>query len=501
MPRVYRWLVRPMLRATGYFGLRPTYQWLETRTGIVSTLKPLIQHPVPRGTGWAYVFGSATLISFIMLLVTGIALATGYTPTTNDAYQSLQWLSHSAILGRQLRGIHYFAASAMFICIGLHVIRVFLTGAYKFPREVNWLSGVLLLLLTLAMGFTGQLLRWDQNGLWSAAVAAGQVSRTPFIGLGLARFIFGGETMGGQTLSRFFAFHVFWIPGALIVLITFHLFLVIRNGISEPPRSGRPVDPRTYRAWYEDLLKREGVPFWPDAMWRDVLFGGFVVAIVVTLAIFIGPPDLVAPADPTIINAEPSPDWYLLWYFAALAEIPKDAEPWVMIGGPFLVFALMFILPFAGSKGERSPLRRPWAIGIVALVTLIVVSLTIETNYSAWVPNFDAKPLPVAEIGARSGPVYRGAMLWHSMDCEYCHLIAGYGGIRGPNLTFIADRYTPQQMTIRIMNGGDNMPAYASILTPKQMSDLLAFLETRTRNNMIKGMFVVPGSGNGNPKP
>jgi ubiquinol-cytochrome c reductase cytochrome b subunit len=501
LQKMNRWLVRPVLRATGYFGARPVYDWIEERTGIVAALKPVLTHPIPRGTGWAYVFGSATLISFIMLLVTGIALATGYVPTDQGAYQSLQWISHGAVLGAQLRGIHDYAASAMFICIGLHVTRVFLTGSYKYPREVNWLTGVVLLLLTLTNGFTGQLMRWDQNGLWSTTVAAGQVSRVPLVGRGLAQFILGGPRFNATTLSRFFAFHVFWVPGLIILVVTFHLFLVIRNGISEPPRAGRPVDPKVYRRWYEDMLKREGVPFFPDAAWRDVVFGTLVVCVVVTLAIFIGAPDVVAPPDPTNVVAEPQPDWYLLWYFAVLATIPKDADVWIMVAGPIVAFGVMIVLPFISGKGERHPLRRPWAIGVVLWVTLTFVSFTIRTNYSAWVPRYDATPLPVNEIGASTGPLFRGAQVWNTLDCEFCHLIAGHGGIRGPNLTFVADRLTREEMTVRIMNGAENMPAYASIITPAEMNDLLAFLQSRTTQNMVNHMFVVSGSGNGNPKP
>lgn len=460
--------------------LRGMRDWIEDRTGIIEAIKPVMEHPIPRNTGWAYVFGSATLISFIVLVASGIALATGYTPTTNDAFQSLRWLSHGAILGRELRGIHYFAASAMIVCIGAHVVRVFLYASYKYPREVNWLVGVALLFLTLAMAFTGQLLRWDQNGIWSLGVLSEQVGRTPFIGDWLAQFMLGGRTVGGQTLSRYFAFHVFFIPGLIFAAIGFHLFLVIRNGISEPPKAGRPVDPRTYKAWYRELLKRDGVPFWPDGMWRDVVFGTGVVAAIVALAVVFGPPELTAaPPDPTIVDAAPAPDWYFLWYFAALAVVPKDAANWVMLGGPLLLIALMIALPFVANRGERSPLRRPWSIGIVVGVLIIIGSLLAESISQPWVPNFDARPLPASVVGAASGPIYRGALLFHSEDCEYCHMIGGYGGIRGPDLSSIADRYTPDQMTIRILNGGTNMPAFASILKPGQLQDLVSFLESR----------------------
>ena len=170
---------------------------------------------MPPRTGWMYVFGSATLFAFTIQVVTGIALATAYVSSAGQAFASLQWITDHAFLGHLLRGMHYFGASAMVLLVGIHMIRTFLTGSYKFPRELNWVVGVVLLGLTILMGFTGQLLRWDQNGVWSTIVAAEQAGRVPVIGPWLARLLLGGQTVGGATLSRFFAYHVFFIPAMI----------------------------------------------------------------------------------------------------------------------------------------------------------------------------------------------------------------------------------------------------------------------------------------------
>jgi ubiquinol-cytochrome c reductase cytochrome b subunit len=459
--------------------LKNLYAAFDDRTGLSDTIRPIVKHLVPPDTGWWYVFGSATLFAFIIQVVTGIALATMYIPSTEHAYQTIQFITQDATLGRLLRGIHFFGASAMVVLIGIHMVRVFLTAAYKFPREVNWLSGVILLALTLGMAFTGQLLRWDQNAFWSVIVGAEQAGRAPLIGKYLAQFIIAGNTVGGATLTRFFAFHVFFIPAVIFGLVGFHLYLVLRNGISEPPKPGEVVEPKTYRTRYQDLLKRKGVPFWPDVAWRDAVFGALVVFAVVALGLIFGPPAIGKPPDPTIIQANPRPDWYLLWYFALLALIPPWAENYVIIGAPLIGGLALFLLPFISNRGERSPLRRPWSIGIVLGVVLMVGTLLIIGNESPWSPDFNAKPLTSSVIGASSGPVYDGAQLFYQKGCQYCHAIAGDGGKRGPDLTTVGSRLTKDEMTIRILNGGVNMPAFANNITPDELAKILAFLQSR----------------------
>ena len=220
--------------------LRSIYAWLDDRLGISENIIPLAKHPVPPGAKWSYVFGSAALFCLILQVVTGVALTLLYQPTSSEAYQSLEFISHQAPFGRLLRAIHYFGASGMILLVGVHMIRVYITASFKFPREMSWITGVFLLFLTIAMGFTGQLLRWDSNGVWSAVVAAEQVGRIPVIGTYVARLLLGGDTIGGQSLSRFYSYHTLLFPALLFGLVGMHLYLVLRNGVSEP-RRGRPA--------------------------------------------------------------------------------------------------------------------------------------------------------------------------------------------------------------------------------------------------------------------
>src|SRR5581483_8804915 len=426
----------------------------EERTGLIKIMSDIARHPVPPDTGWWDVLGSATLVAFMIQVATGVALATAYVSSSGNAYDSLQFITTKALMGNLLRGMHYFGASAMVLLVGIHMGQVFLMGCYKYPREFNWFTGVVLLFLTLAMGFTGQLLRWDQNAVWSVVVGAEQAGRTPVIGDVLARFLLAGKTIGGATLSRFFAFHVFFIPAIIFGFIGIHLFLVLHDGISEPPKSGEPVDPATYRSKYEKLVSEKGVPFWPDAAWRDVVF---------CFALVVGPPKLDNPPNPSLLARDPAPDWYLLWYFAVLALIPHKLTTPVILLAPLTAVIVLILVPIVSNKGERHPRNRPWAVASVIIIVMMIGTLWVEAIREPWSPDFEAQPLPTGVIGTNEGPVVEGARLFHEKGCEFCHEIEGFGGRRGPSLTWVGDRLTRADLTVRIMNGGYNMPAFAGL--------------------------------------
>ncbi len=386
--------------------------WIEDRTGLISRLNQVAGHRVPRRSGWAFVFGSATLFAFVLQVVTGITLAMFFEPATASAYQSLQAISRPGTFEAVVRGLHYFGASLMVVMAGVHMARVYLTASYKYPREVQWLSGVLLLFLTLAMAFTGQTLRWDQDALWSVVVGAEQAARAPVIGPILARFLMAGDTLNASTLPRLFGLHTFWFPALMFGLIGLHVFLVLRNGISEPPVPGRKVNPRTYKQEYAQLVERSGVPFWPDAAWRDALFGSALLVLVVALAWTIGAPELGKPPDPSIVQADPKPDWYLIWYFSVLALWPYGVTNVMIILAPLLALVGLLALPLVSNKGERSPSRRPWAIAAVLIMLGLIVSLTVVGYRGPWLPDFNAPPLSAGSGGQQrpGGTARRGAL-------------------------------------------------------------------------------------------
>jgi ubiquinol-cytochrome c reductase cytochrome b subunit len=459
------------------------FNWVDQRVGISRDLWPIAAHPVPKTTNWWYVLGSATLIAFVMQVVTGVALAFTYVPAPNSAYDSLAWISNEATLGSVVRGIHYWGASAMVILIVLHMCRTFAFGSYKYPREMNWLSGVVLLLLTLGLAVTGQLLRWDQDAYWAVYVAAEQAARVPYIGNFIMQIVIAGDTVGGNTLTRFYATHVFLLPAISFLMIGLHLYLLIRHGISEAPVAGEPVNKKTYELKYKRILEKNGMPFWPDAAWKDVVFALLVGSVVLALAIWLGPKALGEVADPTILQAHPKPDWYFLSLFAVLALMPPGLEDYLIIGIPLLLGGALIAVPFIRPEGERAPSRRPWALGVIAFSFVAVGVLTWLGSVAPWSPDLDPKPLP-ADVQARAvdAGLERGSAIFSANGCLNCHSIGGSGGHKGPDLTYVGDHLNKDELTWRILYGGNGMPPYGQTLTAEDANVLVAFLQQQTHD-------------------
>jgi menaquinol-cytochrome c reductase cytochrome b subunit len=210
--------------------------WIDERTQLSQGLRWLMFRKVPRGINWAYTLGSATLFAFLNQAVTGVFLAMYYRPDVNGgAYESIRNINDNVFLGQFVHGMHKWGASVMIVLIFLHMGRVFFFGAYKYPRELTWIIGVVLLILTLAMGFTGYLLPFDQRSYWATIVGVNINGTAPLLGPYISDFLRGGPEFGATTLSRFYAIHMLLIPGLMAALIGFHLYLVTKLGISAPP--------------------------------------------------------------------------------------------------------------------------------------------------------------------------------------------------------------------------------------------------------------------------
>jgi len=460
--------------------------WFDFRLNLRETLVPLMSHPIPRGAagpmGWFYVFGSASMTLLFLQILTGIGLALVYVPTADQAYESLVYLNYQQPWGWFLRSLHYWSGSAMVVMVVVHMTQVFLHGAYKYPRELNWLTGVVLLLLTLGMAFSGQVLRWDADAYWGVGVGASMAGRVPWLGPFLVDLLLGGPIIGADTLSRFFALHVFVIPGLLLATLGVHLWLVLKRGVSAPPVPGQTVDPKTYQEEYEKELRKEGVPFFGEAMLKDALFSALTVIVVVVLAAIAGPKGPGALPEPALLGADPKPDWPFWWLFALLSLSPPGAETFIMLVFPVVLIGALLLVPFLSNRGERAPSRRPVAVLSVIVIFTLLAVLTYLGDKEPWSPVMDAwssDPVP-EDLVQRSTPLQlQGSIVFQNKQCRNCHALEGIGGQRGPDLTRVGTRLTRDQLIDQVSNGtpgGGNMPAYGKQMKPAEMSALVDFL-------------------------
>jgi ubiquinol-cytochrome c reductase cytochrome b subunit len=216
----------------------------------------------------------------MLQVMIGILPALVYSPSANEAWNSLNFFNHNVALGWYLRALHGWGSHFMIAIMLIHMVQDFLSGSFKFPRELTWIVGVLLLLLTLGMAFTGQVMRFDQDAYWGLGIGASLASRVPFIGAPLVHLILGGPTIGGATLSRFFTLHVFVILGLLLLGVGVHVWMVLLHGVSEWPMPGRLVNKSTNEREYKELTDKTGIPSVPDAAWKDSVFAAAIFCAV-----------------------------------------------------------------------------------------------------------------------------------------------------------------------------------------------------------------------------
>jgi ubiquinol-cytochrome c reductase cytochrome b subunit len=464
------------------------YDWIERRLGLAKPVVEAAEHPIPASSAsWWYVFGSAAVVLLGLQVITGILLALVYVPSASDAWNSLQFLNHNVTLGWFLRALHGWGSNFMIAIVLIHMTQVFLFGAYKFPRELTWIVGVLLLLLTLGMAFSGQVLRFDQDAYWGLGIGASIMGRVPFIGALLVHALLGGPIIAGATLSRFFTLHVFVIPGILLASVGLHVWMVLRLGINEWPMPGRLVRKATYEREYQELVRKDGVPFVPDAVWKDAIFAAAIVLAVIACAFFFGPFGPTGQPDPTVIQTAPKPDFAFLWIYAVLAFLPPSLETPFLLVVPVVLIGFLLLLPLAAGEGEKHWSRRPVAVLMVALIAVTLGVFTRLGTYTPWSPIMDAwasDPVPAEYLRGRTPLERQGALVLQDKQCRDCHSLGGLGGLRGPALDSIAARMTEDQITRQVLQGGGNMPSYGNALNPSETTALVHFLLTLRGQNL-----------------
>src|SRR5262245_52693309 len=415
----------------------------------------------------------------MLQFVTGILLALVYVPSAGEAWASLQALNHEVSLGWFIRAMHGWGSNFMVAIVLIHMAQVFLFGAHKYPRELTWIIGVLLLLMTLGMAFTGQVLRFDQDAYWGLGIGASIASRVPVLGPAIVKLMLGGPIIAGATLSRFFALHVFVVPGLLIGFVALHVLMVLTLGINEWPMPGRVVRRATYLREYHALTATDGAPFFPYAIWKDIFFAAGVLLAVAGCAYVFGPFGPTGRPDPTIVQTAPKPDYFFLWLYALLSLLPPSLETPFLLVAPAVGVAALLLLPFLSGEGEKSWRRRPIAVVTVLLIAVTLGTFTRLAEIAPWSPHMDAwsgDPVPEGLLKDSTTLERQGALVFQVKQCRNCHSLGSSGGERGPALDDVAVRLTQDQLIRQVIQGGGNMPAYGKNLSPAETTALVAFL-------------------------
>lgn len=318
--------------------------------------------PLPSHVGFWNTFGSLSLYLFVNQVVTGILLMIYYRPTTDTAFESIRFIMTKAHFGWFIRGLHAWGATLMILCVLVHMIRTFFMGAYKKPREITWVIGVLIFGCTVTFGFTGYLLPWNQLSYWATTVGTEITGAIPVIGKYFQTLLRGGEGVTGETLARFYVMHVVVLPWVLTMLIATHIFLMRVQGLSTYERVGEE----------KPLEEGQGIPFFPHHVLKEGVIFCVMIAALVTL-IILWPVELGEKADPYVTPEGIKPEWYFLPTYQLLKYFPKLLGILVSFIPPLV----LLLWPFLDRSPERHPKKRPIAVtvGIVALVLAIVFGI------------------------------------------------------------------------------------------------------------------------------
>ncbi len=449
--------------------MRSVINWLEHRTGLETAVKDFLYEEIPASSGWHQVIGSMAVFSFLVQFFTGILLAVNYAPTPGESYNSLKYIMTELTGGKLIHGLHHWGATMMIVIVVLHMVQVFLYGAYKKPREATWMLGVVLLLITLAYGLTGYLLPWDNRAYWGTVVTLQIAGSAPIAGAYLTRLLGGANGIGVVTFARFYAVHVLLLPPLTMLLIAMHVYLVRKHGVAPAP---------------DDTAPRK--KFFPEQVFKDTvaMFLGF--ALLIVLAIGFETP-LEKLADPTDTSYIPRPEWYFLFLFQSLKFFKGSLEVVGAIVLPTLAILGLFLIPFI-DRGPMVRLRkRTFAMLAVAIAGIGWGGLTMAAISAT--PKKAASTASVNEASAwqkLTPEQMAGLGYYRRENCKICHPGGGKSGV-GPDLT----RMSAAHRTAAWMNPHFKHPAEivpGSSMPPVQLNDaqlnaLSSFIEKLQPDN------------------
>ena len=396
--------------------LKGLLDWFDERYAVRRLWTSFADRPIPGGASWFYTLGATLVFLFLLQMSTGILLALYYAPTPDHAYASVKFIQEEAVLGSFVRGLHHWGASFMMVLVALHMLRVFIFGAYKKPREIVWVLGMGLIALVGGFAFTGYLLPWDQKAYWATVVGTNVAGTVPVIGGTLLRIVRGGTELGAFALSRFFAIHTYILPWSLALLAGAHIFLLERAGAGGIWNAG-------------DRVPYRSEPLFPNQLFRDTVLMLFVFLALASLAVLF-PAPLEPQADPTDSTYNPRPEWYFYFVFQMLKIFEGGFEIVGTVVLPTITGLLLLLVPFLDRGPMRDPKKRPV---MMALAAVFVVSVVVLTLAGARAPIVNAPAVTTPSVLA-------GRMIFQKNGCSACHRVNGQGGTVGPDLTHVGSK-------------------------------------------------------------
>lgn len=432
------------------------------RFGWDTHLRPFLYKKLPAEIGWSATLGSLCALVFVVEAVTGMFLAMYYNPSPDLAYRSIRYIMEDVQLGWLLRGVHHWGAGAMVLLVACHLLHVFFSGSFKAPREMTWVFGALLLMLTLGMGFTGYLLPWDQKAYWATVVSSNIPRDIPIVGDLVTRIMLGGDRVSGLTLSRFYATHMLILPALILLAAAVHIYLVRLHGMAAESACEAP--PNRPNRFYPEHLARASMAF------------TLVMAALVGLSLFGHVPleEVAGTVDPAYL---PRPEWYYMWLFQLLTYFSGHWEVVGSLAVPLAGVAILFAVPWLGRTPLRRLADRPLAAALGVSGIVAVVYLTV-TAFAGVQPYGQVVPIPERALAPSE---LQGLKTYVERECAYCHHIGNRGGRReGPDLANMAakDRTVEELMQFikdpQQVSRWSIMPKYD--LPPDQLRGLADFI-------------------------
>ena len=439
--------------------------WIESRTGAVSGLSHFLSEKIPVSTGWRNTLGSLVGAFLLLQILTGILLSLYYVPHPEAAQTSLDYVHESMLGGSLVRALHYQGASFIVVALFLHMIRVFLSGAYRAPREMVWLTGLMLAGVVVGLAFTGQLLPFNQMGYWAASVGVEIASSAPVVGPYVRQMMLGGDTVGALTLTRFYTLHVVVLPGLLGLLITIHLYILRKHG---PTRMASDTSDDTDT-------------FFPAQFFRDMVVISVGLALLMLTALKFGGPHS-PPLNLSDSSYVPRPEWYFNAHFELLRMTPSSLYLAATFVLPTLVGIALVLLPWLdrGTStriSDRKLVIYPGVLGIVLVIALTLLGVVRNSGHES---------APVAVVPTTSeeqdtaGPlIARGKEVFAEEYCSTCHRIEGVGETRGPDLMNVGSRLQEEYLRAWLNDPESFKPETimpASMAQGEDMDALVAYL-------------------------